>query len=177
MSSDESQDEEVQFTFTEEQLLILHEEKDSYCDTKKKLHQKKVNEIFKCMKALDNEDKEISSKKDAVLMAILAWLQHYAQRKTKEKGFLEPWTLRRVVGIEREPDVLRVRDWKFAEVQRAESAKVNEDGTDGDDENEASNQAKKKPNAKKRHQKDKAFNYYQAAVSKVMVNITWFDQK
>jgi hypothetical protein len=37
MSSAESGDEEVQFTFTEQQLLILHEEKDSYCDTNKKL--------------------------------------------------------------------------------------------------------------------------------------------
>jgi DNA-directed RNA polymerase beta' subunit len=68
MSSAESGDEEVQFTFTEQQLLILHEEKDSYRDTNKKLRQKKVNEIFKRMKTLDNEDKEFSSKKDAVLM-------------------------------------------------------------------------------------------------------------
>ena len=68
MSSSESEDDQVQFTFTEQQLLILHEEKDSYRDTNKKLHQKKVNDIFKRMKALDNEDKEFRSKKDAILM-------------------------------------------------------------------------------------------------------------
>lgn len=68
MSSSESEDDQVQFTFTEQQLLILHEEKDSYHDTNKKLRQKKVNDIFKRMKALDNEDKEFRSKKDAILM-------------------------------------------------------------------------------------------------------------
>lgn len=68
MSSSESEDDQVQFTFMEQQLLILHEEKDSYRDTNKKLRQKKVNDIFKRMKALDNEDKEFRSKKDAILM-------------------------------------------------------------------------------------------------------------
>ena len=59
-------EEEVQFTFTEQQLVILHEEKDSYRDTSKKLRQKKVNEIFKRMKTMDKEDKELNSKKDVV---------------------------------------------------------------------------------------------------------------
>ena len=68
MSSSESEDDQVQFTFTEQQLLGLHEEKDSYRDTNKKLRQKKVNDIFKRMKALDNKDKEFRSKKDAILM-------------------------------------------------------------------------------------------------------------
>ena len=65
MSSSESE-EEVQFTFTEQQLVILHEEKDSYRDTNKKLRQKKVNEIFKRMKIMENEDKDFNSKKDVV---------------------------------------------------------------------------------------------------------------
>lgn len=73
MSSSESEDDQVQFTFTEQQLLILHEEKDSYRDTNKKLRQKKVNDIFKRMKALDNEDKEFRSKKDAILM-VWSWI-------------------------------------------------------------------------------------------------------
>lgn len=191
MSSSDNE-EEVQFTFTEQQLVILHEEKDSYRDTNKKLRQKKVNEIYKRMKTTENEDREFNSKKDVVqavswgilgeytplhrpfsfyLKAILAWLQRYARRKTEEKGFLEPWTLRRVVGIECEQEVLRIRDRKFAEAQRSDSAKktADESGTDGDDEDESGGKNKKGKDNRKR---DKAFNYYQAALTEVVENLT-----
>jgi hypothetical protein len=87
--------------------------------------------------------------------------------------------LRRVVGIEREQDVLQIRDRKFAAAQRAESAKEtqdDEDGTDGDDEGDSSNETKKgrihQQNVKDRHKKDKAFNYYQAALTEVIVNLS-----
>ena len=105
------------------------------------------------------------------MKAILAWLQRYARRKTEEKGFLEPWTLRRVVGIECEQDVLHIRDRKFAEAQRAASTKKtnNEDGTDGDDEEDSARKHKK---GKDNRQRDKAFNYYQAALTEVVENLT-----
>ena len=84
--------------------------------------------------------------------------------------------MRRVVGIEREQDVLQIRDRKFAEAQSAESAKDNEDGTDGDDEDDSSNRAKKTSvhprKVKNRRQKDKAFNYYQVVLTEVIVNLS-----
>ena len=104
------------------------------------------------------------------MKAILAWLQRYAQRKTEEKGFLEPWTLRRVVGIEHEQDVLHIHDRKFAEAQRSDSAKKtdNEDGDDEDDEDDSTRTNKK---GKDNHRRDKAFNYYQAALTEVVENL------
>ena len=105
------------------------------------------------------------------MKAILAWLQRYARRKTEEKGFLEPWTLRRVVGIEHEQDVLRIRDCKFAEAQRSDSAKKT-DNEDGDDEDEEDDSTRTNKKGKDNRRRDKAFNYYQAALTEVVENLT-----